>query len=592
MTCQKTEIKASSFKITDVEIPASGIIEQCNFANKSLHIIGQQLDRIEEKIVEQTISIKLEKPLIDLPSQKEKISFKTSQQKTLDIVDKMLSDLKVKIEGTTSTSNVAAVISRNEDSRESIKHAVKKNDDGFPIFDEKRASGIPDGVNTLVYTILKHFVGTLTNVSSRVSDYLNNLRCPTMSNYRCCQAVFLSRVMLWKDCKKPYWKEKFLDGLPPIFAHKQVEYYDFLRIEEKQGKSACTGLSSRQKAPGGATFCIGRSTSLQESIPTEVTFSSGDMVIALQEVLSKKLQFHNGAFSELPTPVKVLLDNLQAAYTINHRKLFKKTLQALEIHIVNLIAQNEVYEDLLIDLSSDKRKPVNQPFPHNEAFASHPINHDLYTSQLFGKEEIHSMDKMTIMGIDFAKLSLKTQFGLRCSVANLPSDIQKCILDVDDNVFIQLNWEEYFGKSSQVYERKMHPFPSLLINYEDSELDKEDMDPDWLSQMFEFCFIRMIRVSNRGQINQLSQIIQQVVAQNNSLSITIRCWSTIPKWENDNWMNVQPSKHLILVNGYTHQGPWLSPWESINCFVDYFQHKTPKSYLLAFDKAPTAPHGS
>ncbi|KAL0010933.1 hypothetical protein SO802_006041, partial [Lithocarpus litseifolius] len=98
-----------------------------------------------------------------------------------------------------------------DDSRESIKRAVKLNDEGLPIFDEKRNSGIPDGVNTLIHTILKHFVGTLTNVSSRVSDYLNNLRCPTMSDYR---------VMLRKDCKKPYWKEKFIDGLPPLFAHK------------------------------------------------------------------------------------------------------------------------------------------------------------------------------------------------------------------------------------------------------------------------------------------------------------------------------------------------------------------------------------
>ena len=50
-----------------------------NFTNESLHVIGQQLDRIEEKIVEKTvsvekpiseksISIKTEKPLIDLPS--------------------------------------------------------------------------------------------------------------------------------------------------------------------------------------------------------------------------------------------------------------------------------------------------------------------------------------------------------------------------------------------------------------------------------------------------------------------------------------------------------------------------------------------
>ena len=54
-----------------------------------MHVIGQQLDRIEEKIVERTISvekhasekfvsIKTEKPLIDLPSQREKVIFKTS----------------------------------------------------------------------------------------------------------------------------------------------------------------------------------------------------------------------------------------------------------------------------------------------------------------------------------------------------------------------------------------------------------------------------------------------------------------------------------------------------------------------------------
>ena len=74
---QKAEVKASSFKIADVQTPITSIIEQNNFANESLHVIGQQLDRIEEKIVEKTvsiekpiseksISIKTEKPLIDL----------------------------------------------------------------------------------------------------------------------------------------------------------------------------------------------------------------------------------------------------------------------------------------------------------------------------------------------------------------------------------------------------------------------------------------------------------------------------------------------------------------------------------------------
>ena len=57
ITCQKTEVKASPFKIANDQTPIVSLIEQNNFTNESLHIIGQQLDRIEEKIVEKTISV-------------------------------------------------------------------------------------------------------------------------------------------------------------------------------------------------------------------------------------------------------------------------------------------------------------------------------------------------------------------------------------------------------------------------------------------------------------------------------------------------------------------------------------------------------
>ena len=78
--------------------------------------IGKQLDRIEEKIVERTVSIekpafvKTKKPLIDLPSQREKVMFKTAQSKMLEVVDKMFSDLKVKTEGT--SRNTTCTISK------------------------------------------------------------------------------------------------------------------------------------------------------------------------------------------------------------------------------------------------------------------------------------------------------------------------------------------------------------------------------------------------------------------------------------------------------------------------------------------------
>ena len=97
------------------------LLNKKNFTNESLHVIGQQLDRIEEKIIEKIVSVeqpvsrksasvKIEKPLIDLPSQREKVNFKTSQTKTLEIVEKMLSDLKVKTEGTSSSTPAARTI--------------------------------------------------------------------------------------------------------------------------------------------------------------------------------------------------------------------------------------------------------------------------------------------------------------------------------------------------------------------------------------------------------------------------------------------------------------------------------------------------
>ena len=51
---------------------------------------------------------------IDLPSQRKKVKFKTSQSKTLEIVEKMLFDLKVKTEGTSTSTPATRTISKNE----------------------------------------------------------------------------------------------------------------------------------------------------------------------------------------------------------------------------------------------------------------------------------------------------------------------------------------------------------------------------------------------------------------------------------------------------------------------------------------------
>ncbi|CAL8118500.1 unnamed protein product [Prunus armeniaca] len=106
------------------------------------------------------------------------------------------------------------------ESKNLIIHAVKLNEDGLPIFDEQVGQGIEDGVNTLLYTIIEHFIGTPSHTTARIHDQLSNLRCPKLSDFRWYKDVFISRVMLRDDSNQPFWKEKFVNGLPNLFAHK------------------------------------------------------------------------------------------------------------------------------------------------------------------------------------------------------------------------------------------------------------------------------------------------------------------------------------------------------------------------------------
>ena len=52
-------------------------------------------------------------------------------------------------------------------------------------------------------------------------------------------------------------------------------------------------------------------------------------------------------------------------------------------------------------------------------------------------------------------------------------------LDDLSDILEQANREEHFGSSLRVYEKK-HPFPSLLVNYEDGS-DVANRDSNWLS---------------------------------------------------------------------------------------------------------------
>ncbi|KAL0010978.1 hypothetical protein SO802_006086 [Lithocarpus litseifolius] len=119
----------------------------------------------------------------------------------------------------------------DEESKEDIKHAVQKYEEGLLVFDEHIGKGIPYGVNALIHTIMKHFVGKPSNITSRIYDQLSNLRCRTLGNYRWYEDVFTTRVMHKSDCNSPFWKKKFINGLPRVFGEKNG----------KQSRSKSTG---------------------------------------------------------------------------------------------------------------------------------------------------------------------------------------------------------------------------------------------------------------------------------------------------------------------------------------------------------------
>ena len=80
-----------------------------------------------------------------------------------------------------------------------------------------------------------------------------NLRCSILIDFKWYKDVFLSRVFQLADCHNAIWKEKFIFGLPPLFAEKVRESlrqqhnnslpYDQISYGELTQKINQTGLA-------------------------------------------------------------------------------------------------------------------------------------------------------------------------------------------------------------------------------------------------------------------------------------------------------------------------------------------------------------
>ena len=109
----------------------------------------------------------------------------------------------------------------------------------------------------MLATIIRHFIGTPTAVSERIHSQLTNLHCPTLSDFEWYVQTFTSGIMMRDDSNQPFWKEKFINGLPQLFARKirtilsndsghidydSLTYGDIVSIIKKEGLKMCTDM--------------------------------------------------------------------------------------------------------------------------------------------------------------------------------------------------------------------------------------------------------------------------------------------------------------------------------------------------------------
>nr|POE93997.1 hypothetical protein CFP56_35795 [Quercus suber] len=184
-------------------------------------------------------------------------------------------------------------------------------------------------------------------------------------------------------------------------------------------------------------------------------YSCGENSVTLQKVLRTDLMFQDREFTDLPLHIKLLLDNLQEAFTLKQKDLFQKTLQALELHLVSTGAFIEALGCQL------------------------PSKEDGDSSST--KIESQSL-KSYLMGTSFSKLHPK----ILVSTAFTRTE------DMTGDAWLshKATWYESFGDADRVYERtgdRYDPYSGLLINTETEDLVIRD--PLWLSEMLEAGFI-------------------------------------------------------------------------------------------------------
>ena len=135
--------------------------------------------------------------------------------------------------------------------------AIQVAEDGTPILDENQ-NPIQDAVSTLIFAISLHFIGDSSHLKDKNAELLSNLRCKKLSDFQWYKNTFLTRIMIREDSNQPFWKEKFLAGLPTLLGEKvrntirkehgnkipyeHLTYGELISFTQKEGLQICQDL--------------------------------------------------------------------------------------------------------------------------------------------------------------------------------------------------------------------------------------------------------------------------------------------------------------------------------------------------------------
>ncbi|RDX69481.1 hypothetical protein CR513_51399, partial [Mucuna pruriens] len=239
----RMEIEASPFKDTikdlDKAVDKTDIKKlhsQMNYSNTVLGVMSKQLTRIEGiKALENkdlpstsTIDVQFEErgELVQNSfSGSEIVEWNIdglSDQAILDITCQMtMAATTHKTRGCSDKSAALAIIQGFTGQLKGWwDNLCTDNDRAIILNSVKNETNQEDAVATLIYTIIQNFIGDPNIFKERAGDQLNNLYCPSMSDYRWYKDVFMSKVTLREDGFANYWKEKFISGLPKLFSEK------------------------------------------------------------------------------------------------------------------------------------------------------------------------------------------------------------------------------------------------------------------------------------------------------------------------------------------------------------------------------------